>query len=183
MEELRVKNKRIKATTLISAIVFILTGICLMIWHEQVTRAIGYLFGACLLMFGGANLYSYFRAKEEEIWYHNGLVIGGILAVAGIMTFVRVETVISIIPTLFGICIILNGMIKLQNAVTMYRLAMGQWKMFLITAVIAIVFGIVLWMNPFKAQSTLIMCVGIAMLVCGILDIVSGIYGIIQKKE
>ena len=65
----------------------------------------------------------------------------------------------------------MSGIMKMQNSVDMLRLGHGTWHVAFAMAIVNIVAGIVLLMNPFEAAQILIMCLGIALVYSGITDL------------
>ena len=59
----------------------------------------------------------------------------------------------------------------MQNSVDMLRLGHGTWHVAFCLAILNIVGGIILLVDPFTAAEALIMCLGIALVYSGITDL------------
>lgn len=167
--------KDAKKTVVMTTIVYIILGILLLIWHDKVAKTIGYIIGCLLLMMGGALIFSYVSRKEKTPDGGNNFAIGGLVATLGVITLVKVEAVVGLLPMAMGIIIIISGFVKLQKAVDLYRMnAEGVFGVG-IMALLTLGFGAVLLLNPFESASTLIMILGAGLLFCGVTDLIIGL--------
>lgn len=167
--------KDAKKTVVMTTIVYIILGILLLIWHDKVAKTIGYIIGCLLLMMGGALIFSYVSRKEKTPDGGNNFAIGGLVATLGVITLVKVEAVVGLLPMAMGIIIIISGFVKLQKAVDLYRMnAEGVFGVG-IMSLLTLGFGAVLLLNPFESASTLIMILGAGLLFCGVTDLIIGL--------
>ena len=99
------------------------------------------------------------------------LVVGLCAILGGILVIVKVDKLTDLIPAVLGFLVTMSGIMKMQNSVDMLRLGHGTWHVAFAMAIVNIVAGIVLLMNPFEAAQILIMCLGIALVYSGITDL------------
>ncbi|MFR0848452.1 MAG: hypothetical protein ACLSG9_11210 [Eubacterium sp.] len=76
----------------------------------------------------------------------------------------------DLVPVVLGFLITISGILKLQNSVDLLRLGHGTWHVAFALAIINIVFGVVLLINPF-AKEILITLVGIGFVYSGATDL------------
>lgn len=177
--------KDAKRTVVMTTIVYIILGVLLLIWHDKVAKTIGYIIGCLLLMMGGALIFSYISRKEKTPDGGNNFATGGLVATLGVITLVKVESVVGLLPMAMGIVIIVSGFVKLQKAVDLYRMNAEGVVGVGIMALLTLGVGAVLLLNPFESASTLIMILGAGLLFSGITDLIIGLrfYSRMERYE
>ena len=134
-------------------------------------KTICYLLAAMLLAIGVVSLINYLRKDISGIIYRYDLVVGLCAILGGILVIVKVDKLTDLIPAVLGFLVTKSGIMKMQYSVDMLRLGHGTWHVAFAMAIVNIVAGIVLLMNPFEAAQILIMCLGIALVYSGITDL------------
>lgn len=165
--------KSFKKETLAAAVLYILAGIVLLIFPDTTARTIGYVFACILLAIGLKCIFNYMMMDVRVAFYHYDLVGAAVLIIASIAVFINVDAVVAFIPFILGIFVTISGVIKLQNAINLRRLNNGGSVMVFIFAIVNIILGIVLILNPFSAMTTLIRIIGIGLIFSGITDAVT----------
>ena len=163
--------KQLKWNLILLAVIFIALGIVLILWPGATMKTICYLLAAMLLAIGVVSLINYLRKDISGIIYRYDLVVGLCAILGGILVIVKVDKLTDLIPEVLGFLVTMSGIMKMQNSVDMLRLGHGTWHVAFAMAIVNIVAGIVLLMNPFEAAQILIMCLGIALVYSGITDL------------
>lgn len=163
--------KQLKWNLILLAVIFIALGIVLILWPGATMKTICYLLAAMLLAIGVVSLINYLRKDISGIIYRYDLVVGLCAILGGILVIVKVDKLTDLIPAVLGFLVTMRGIMKMQNSVDMLRLGHGTWHVAFAMAIVNIVAGIVLLMNPFEAAQILIMCLGIALVYSGITDL------------
>ncbi|CDD74598.1 uncharacterized protein BN737_00038 [Clostridium sp. CAG:62] len=163
--------KQLKWNLILLAVIFIALGIVLIFWPGATMKTICYLLAAMLLAIGVVSLINYLRKDISGIIYRYDLVVGLCAILGGILVIVKVDKLTDLIPAVLGFLVTMSGIMKMQNSVDMLRLGHGTWHVAFAMAIVNIVAGIVLLMNPFEAAQILIMCLGIALVYSGITDL------------
>ena len=163
--------KQLKWNLILLAVIFIALGIVLILWPGATMKTICYLLAAMLLAIGVVSLINYLRKDISGIIYRYDLVVGLCAILGGILVIVKVDKLTDLIPAVLGSLVTMSGIMKMQNSVDMLRLGHGTWHVAFAMAIVNIVAGIVLLMNPFEAAQILIMCLGIALVYSGITDL------------
>ena len=163
--------KQLKWNLILLALIFIELGIVLILWLGVTMMPICYLLAAMLLELRVASLINYLRKDISGIIYRYDLVVGLCAILGGILVIVKVDKLTDLIPAVLGFLVTMSGILKMQNSVDMLRLGHGTWHVAFAMAIVNIVAGIVLLMNPFEAAQILIMCIGIALVYSGITDL------------
>lgn len=167
--------KKIKWNVIISSVIYVALGVILLLWPEKMARNICYVIGVIAVAVGIVNLIDYIRKDYSVDAYRYNLVYGLVFILFGVFVFVKVDTVVSIIPFLLGFAVTISGLLKLQNAVDLVRMKYKGWGAVMIVSVLNIAFGVVLIMNPFDSAMILFICIGIGMIYSGVSDLIATI--------
>ena len=167
--------EKLKWNVIISSVIYVALGVILLIWPEMTAKNICYVVGVISIAVGVVNLIDYIRKDYSVDAYRYNLVYGLVFILLGIVIFVKVETVISIIPFLLGFAVTVSGLLKFQNAVDLVRMKYNGWGIVMIVSVLNIAFGVVLILNPFESAMILFICIGIGMIYSGVSDLIATI--------
>ncbi len=149
----------------------IVLGVALIADPQFFTNAIGYVVGGLLTCYGVAELIKYFAKTRENIMYATGLVAGIILCAAGIFIIVRPDFIPKIIALIFGFYMLISGIVNLQDALNLRRAGYDSWRVSGIPAVITIIIGILLVVNPLFLTDAALTILGISLLISGLSNI------------
>ena len=86
---------------------------------------------------------------------------------------------ISIIPLVFGIFILICGVLKLEQGIALLRVKSNKAKPVMIIAAVTVAIGLFAAFNPFSAGRVLIVIIGAGLLFSGITDLVTA--GFVSK--
>ncbi len=168
---------------LITCIVEIVLGILLLIDPVGFTSAIIIIFGIVLAVVGVFSLVRYFKSDAHVAALENNLANGLMGIVFGLFCVFRSDWFISAFPvltTLYGVLALVSGISKIQWAVDMFRMKQKYWFIGLISAILTIVFALIIINNPFSSTSFIWTFIGVSMIVEAVIDLLSFIFG--RKK-
>lgn len=152
---------------------FILLGVLFLVFPDTSSKIICYTAGGMVCLVGLVKIIEYFKTPVSLAEYSLSLVIGLTAVGVGAYVIIKPEALLGVLPTVLGVAVILDGMIKLQNTLDMLRLKDRRWWLTLIVAAVTLGLGVVLILNPFKAAEMLTQFIGIALIVTGICDLVA----------
>lgn len=112
--------------------------------------------------------------------YQYHLVKGIIGIVIGVYVLMVPEVLIATLPTAMGLIVLVDSVIKIQNAVDLKRMRYNRWWLVLLGALITLLFGFLMIFYPFTAYFSIIIFVGASLIVNGVCDLVT--IFILQKK-
>jgi len=164
--------KEMKWNLILTSCLCIIAGVILAAFPEVTARTIAYALAIVLLVLGLFRTISYF-ASESTDFYRYDLVSALALLLAGVFILVRAEAIIAAVPFVIGFIVTISGILKLQNALNLWKAKMGNWIFILVLSLINIIFGVVLILNPFKAAVTLFMLLGIGLIYSGLSDLLT----------
>lgn len=170
-EKLRKKAKGIKRELIFSDIALLILGLIMVIFPEQSGDIICIAIGIILSVWGIIRLISYFTADKTVTFGSFALVQGAALLGFGIFFIANPAMLNAFLSVALAIVLIVSGIMKLQYAVDFIRLKAKYWWVSLSGAVVAIVLGIIIFVNP--TVSWLMLFIGISFLVNAVWDLVS----------
>ena len=163
-------------SSLLMSIVEILVGILLLINPVGFTSGIIVAFGIVLAIMGIGQVIGYFCADAEEAAGSGKLTKGILFTVLGLFCAFRSEWFIATFPVitiLYGVLILVTGVSKFQKAVDMVRVKQKYWFVALISAVLTLLFAILIIFNPFASTAFLWTFIGISLIVEAIMDVIT----------
>lgn len=163
--------KQYKWQNIVTAVIYILFGIVLAVFPTTAVRTLGYMLGGVLIFAGAVKILLYMKENNQKNYYTNDLMIGIIAVVIGVFVVFKIEVLLSIIPFLFGLVVLANGSMKLQNVMNLKRAGYKNWTAMLIVALLGLALGIILIINPFSSVVFLFRIVGICFVYSGVTDI------------
>jgi len=167
--------KEIKWNMILSAALYMALGLILLIFPATTARTICYLIAGIAILIGLVNLVVYFTRNITRNYYRNDFVTGLMLMVLGIFVIYKVDLVIALVPFIIGLCIIVSGLFKLQGALDVQRMG-GNAVLILGLAVVNVVIGILMVINPFDSAMLLYRLLGAGLLFSGLTDMASTLY-------
>lgn len=171
--------KEMKWNMLLSAGLYMGLGVILIIFPATTARTICYLIAGIAIVIGLVNLVVYFTRNITRNYYRNDFVTGLMLIVLGIFVIYKVDMVIALVPFIIGLCIIVSGLFKLQGALDVQRMG-GNAVLILGLAVVNVVVGVLMVINPFDSALLLYRLLGVGLLFSGLTDLASTLY--LSKK-
>lgn len=173
----RIKNLFAKAnkSMFIVNLALIVLGVLFIIFPENSVKIICYASGAILCLLGVYKLVQYFKDGIKDITSF-GLAGGIGLVSVGLLLFFKPNFISDVLTILFGIILIISGIIKLQQAINVKNSKGKAWWTVLCVAVIALVSGLFALFFPFATRKVLFIFIGISLIVDGLLGIISNFY-------
>ena len=141
---------------------------------EILATAILTVFGIVLIAVGLICVIGYFRMDAVRAAASQSLLKGLSALIAGIFCVTRSDWFIAAFPVLailYGVAVLISGLVKIQWAVNIIRLKLGKWGLPALSAVISLICSIVILKNPFGAAYILWIFTGISLIVEAVLDI------------
>jgi len=142
------------------SILMIVVGVVLILWPGHVMNTAMTLLGIALLAGGALLILSWYRGRMKGV---DALTLaeGILLALAGVVVLAAPKFLISIIPTVIGAVVALNGVLNLAQALDQRREQYNRWNLSLALAILTIVLGLVVLFNPFSTMEMLVVAIGV----------------------
>ncbi len=158
---------------LLTVLAFILFGVVFLVFPDTSGKIICYIFGGFLGLVGLIRSVEYFLTPVSLNEYRLGLVVGLIALGGGVYVLAKPEPVQAVLPTVLALAILLDSLVKLQNAFDMIKLHDRLWRITLPMAVTGAALGCVMLLNPFDTAKALVLFLGIALAFNGAMDALS----------
>ena len=156
-------------------VLYFVLGLLFLIFNQQITLIICYILGAVLLLGGVVQVVSFLvNRAETTLMDRFGLCLGVLIGVGGGVILAMPGLLSGVINWLFGIVLIVDGIIKLKTALEAKQDSTGWW-LSLIFALAAFLLGVVLIFMPVE-QSILTIFTGIFLMVVSVLNGISYVY-------
>ena len=175
--------KKVYRVSLISSIMFFIFGLLLIIQTEKVIKTISLIIGILLLVIGIFPIINYFRNRFKNFFSNAGLLYGIFSVVAGIIIMVNNHLLATIIPVLTGVWMIINSVNKIQLSMELRDNNIKSWIVSFIFAILILIGGSFLIVNPFNGAVILSKTVGILIVIYTILDISDSIFININTRK
>lgn len=155
---------KIKLFSLLSAILFFIVGIYILINPLSNMAFLGFMFAVAMLISGGSEVSTYFSTQEKHrsIW----LLVDGIVTIllAIWLIFSQTSDLSSFVPTLFALWVFISGLSRVLDALRLKKIVGAntvRLDRMMKLGIIGMVFGFILWLNLGLASSiiTILMAV------------------------
>ena len=167
--------KEMKWNMLLSAVLYLVLGLILVLFPATTARMICYMIAGIAIIIGLVNLVVYFTRNITKNYYRNDFVMGLLMILLGIFVIYKVDLIIALVPFIIGLCIVVSGLFKFQGALDMQRMG-GNAALILALAVVNVVIGVLMVINPFDSALLLYRLLGAGLLFSGLTDLVSNLY-------
>lgn len=165
-----------KTGNLVICVLEIVVGVLLLINPVGFTSGIIVGGGVLMCIAGALSIVRYFMMKAELAAQKQLLFKGIMLVMAGAVCITRYNWFLSAFPlltVLYAIAMLILAAAKLQKMADMKRLQLTGWYMPGISALMAVVLGVIILWNPFGAVAAVWTFVAISMIAEAVVEIVT----------
>ena len=178
--------QRQKWSQIVIALVYIALGVVFIIYPEGVESLLCIIMAAAIGLIGILYLLGYFILKTPDEGRRDprGFVVGILLIALAVFIIVRQDMVMLAIPYIFGLMLVIRGLLTVRAAFYIRSLGGGFWKVF-IAGLIPIGLGVFIAMFPFETMRLFFIFVGIGLVVGGIVSLIEEIIarGAARRRE
>ncbi|MBO4396117.1 MAG: DUF308 domain-containing protein [Eubacterium sp.] len=174
--------KQLKWSIIILGVMYVVLGVILIMFPAQTQKLISYVLAISLIVIGIVNLIQYMKTDIAVVVHNYDLVFGFSGIIGGILIIINVEKFATLILIILGFMVLISGILKLQSSVNLMRLKSESWHIPFALALINIVYGIIMLINPF-GEGLFFFLLGIAFVFSGITDIIVTIMVSMRLKK
>ena len=160
-----------KTSYIVLSALYCVFGVLLIAVPDFSMKLLGILVGCMMIGFGAVKLMGYFSRDLYRLAFQFDLAYGILLIVLGLIVLVRPVQLVSFFCLVLGICILADGLFKIQIAVDARRFGIPQWWLVLALAVLTGVIGLLLVLRPTEGARALVMLMGVSLLLDGALNL------------
>ena len=176
-------GKKLKWNLILMSVLYLGLGAFLLLVPGTALNVVCYALGAVVLACAVVQLVRYFAVERGVFQSQLTLVSGLVCLGLGAFLIIRSDIVVRILPIVFGLFVIFDSLGRIQNALELRRCQYSSWKGFLLLALLSIVLGVVMIVDPFGAMETLVMAIGIILILEGALNLLSALYTAIAVRR
>ena len=144
---------------IIMSVLFMILGICLIIWPDCSMAVFCTAVGIMFIVYGAIKIIGYFSRDFYCLAFQFDLAFGVLLAAVGVV-----------------IMILADALFKIQTSIDAKKFGLSLWWRILLMAILAGVLGLLLLVRPFEAAEVMMILVGVSLLFEGILNLCVAIY-------
>lgn len=141
------------------------------------------LLGYILVIDGLIHLVSYFNIKDEYRYFSFELAESIIYVILGFLIVKYADTVETILPTVIGIWIVIQGINEIQIAFNIRGIHGVEWGLVLLLSLVSVALGVGIIFKPNVSFDIIIRLAGAVLLYSQIINLYDNIYFIIQVKD
>lgn len=172
--------KKYNKSSIITSILMIIVAILLIVKPIKTMEWIVMLLSIIIIIDGIFDFINYFKSDKETKLYSFGLIEGLLEVLAGILIILNKGVLIAFLPLILGFWIILKNILKIQLAINLKQFS-SDWYLLLIFAILSLVFGILIILNPFSVIAITLLA-GMFLLITEIFNLIENIYFMIKLK-
>ncbi len=172
-------SKQAKWSFFILSAACILLGLCFVMFPGTSAEVLGMLFGVLIVVLGILKIVFFFRGEYFGFPLPGELAFGVLDVILGGILLSRPGIAASILPFIMGFLLVVDSLVKFQLAFDAKRSGLNSWWIVLLTAVVGVILGAALVINPFEGASVLMIFYGAALIVDGIENFIS--YACVKK--
>lgn len=180
---------KVLLSRLVMCICEIVVGVLLLINPIGFTTGIVIIAGIVFSVMGVLSILGYFRAEPEDAQKGQGLAKGLCGILCGLFCILRSEWFIVTFPIMammYGVIILITGIVRIQWAVDLLRMKSSQWYYAAVGALLAVIFSCVILCNPFETTVFLWKFVAISLFIEAVADLVFLVFvqqGSVSREE
>ena len=160
---------KIKNLSIITIIASAVMGIVLLARPGETLYVVSMICGITMIALGVGALISYF-VKDRNMLL---IILAVISVIMGIIVCVKYKSIVSILLFLFGLFILISGIVDLITSIDVKRYGFGDWIVSFLMSLVTTVLGLLIVVNPFSSSLAVIRLLGISLLVYAVLDLIA----------
>ena len=164
-------NFKTSGNSILVSVMMIIIGAVLFFIPDGVNSIIGYVIGGAFLLAGLLTIVKYFKPNVKASILN--LITGILYFAVGVIVIVNPTIIMQLATVIFGIYMLINGILKFYNCYLIKDIKDRRWKLNLISGTIIIVFGLILIINPFANLMLITKISGAFLIIVAIYDIIN----------
>ncbi len=165
--------KAAKTGYIVMSALMIAFGLVLVVFPETLAEAMCTVMGISVAIFGAVKIASYFSKDLFRLAFQHDLAEGILLVILGVTEAVKPEQFMEFIGVLFGVCVMTDGLLKIQTAIDAKLFGVSKWWLISAASVLTCVAGFFLTVNPVESASVIAVILGISLMAEGALNLIT----------
>lgn len=168
--------KKFSKMSIATSILLIIFSLFLIFRPEASLNFMVIVIGVVLALTGIVHMVSYFTSNKEFRAVSSELIQGTIYTIIGLLFIFKPTILNEFLGIIVGAWLIIQFIVKFQFAFNLKSVSSPAWSVMLISALLHLAFGLVMFFNPFATIATLTTIAGIILLITEIGNLVESIY-------
>lgn len=160
---------KIKHLSIITVLASLIIGVVLIVRPDEALQTVSLICGVTIILLGIGSWIYYF-VKDNLLFL---AIMGTLALITGIIICVKYKAIITILLLIFGIFLIISGIIDLISAIDAKKKNIRGWGISLAMAAAVIILGLIVSANPFDSMVLVTRLLGAALLVYSVMDIIA----------
>ncbi len=165
------KQLKYKHVLIINAIFYVVLGVFVFIFCTMPFNTLAILFGVRLLVGGALKIISYITDRSYFLPFRFDLAAGIVSVLLGVLLLLRPGAILSTVPISLAVLMFFEGVMKVQLSIEMKRKLFDKWWVNFVLALLCIVASLSLLSYSTISSRVLLMYIGIAFAVDGLMDL------------
>lgn len=176
-------TKKIFWSSVFSSIAILIFGILLFVFPETVIKSITIGLAIIFTFVGIIPIISYFRFRSTGVSTTFSFLMGVFCIIVGLILFMNENILNIIIPIITGVWIVINAINRIAIAMDLRDEKVNIWAITLVYAIITLVIGVLLILDPVNGGKMVTKTVGIIIMFYSLLDIIELILVRVKVKK
>ena len=161
--------RKINWANILRDLIYLVVGVVFIVRPADLEGKLCYILAVVMAVIGLLYLGSHFIQRIDESGRREGygFTIGVLLIILALFIIAKQQLIIALVPFLFGIMVMIRGLMIIQNLFFFRRMGFG-WAIPLATALVTMALGLFVMLYPFEKMTTLFTIIGIGLLVGGL---------------
>ena len=160
-----------RTSSVIIALIAMVLGVILILFKSRAVSLIVMVSGIALIALGAYYIIIYFARRSNIAMLQMDLLLGIILLLLGLWMTAKPDAVISLMQYVAGAIILVHGIVDLQASVNIRRGGFAKWWVSLIFALVTMLLGALIILDPFSALDALLILIGVVLIFDGLSDL------------
>lgn len=148
-------------------------GVCLMVVPGFSVRLLGILLGCLMIVFGIIKVLGYFSWDLYRLAFQFDLAFGALLMILGLVLALCTEQLVRGLCMIWGICVLADGLLKIQIALDARGFGIGRWWLILAAALLTGLAGLMLILRPWDSARLIAILLGLTLIAEGVLNAIT----------
>ena len=162
-----------KAGYIAMSVILMAAGAVLIAAPDTLASAMCSVLGIASAVFGGVKIASYFSKDLFRLAFQHDLAEGILLMILGVTAAVKPELFLGFIGVIFGVCVLADGLLKIQTAIDAKVFGVSKWWLILAAAIAADIAGFFLIINPVESAAVVAVILGVTLVMEGLLNLIT----------
>ncbi|MDO4287242.1 MAG: DUF308 domain-containing protein [Eubacteriales bacterium] len=161
--------RSIRIQLLLLSVGYLALGTAMLLMPDFFLTVVCYVVGALLIAYGVINIIGCIRKHMMQVF-----IIMASVVVMGVGVFVitRPRAIISILPIIFGIILLLDGVLNIRHGIGLRRFGAPGSITVMILGLITVIFGAVILFHPYTTAKMTFRLIGVGLVYSGLSDFI-----------